>query len=39
MSPDVVLDASLLDEHGAATTLRAQLRGRPLVVVFLRHFG
>ena len=39
MSPDAVLDAPLLDEQGAATTLRAQLRDAPLVVVFLRHFG
>jgi len=39
VSPDAVLDAPLLDERGAATTLRAQLLGRPLVVVFLRHFG
>ena len=39
MSPEAVLDAPLRDERDAATTLRAHLRGAPLVVVFLRHFG
>ena len=34
-----VLDAPLQAADGAATTLRSQLGGGPLVVVFLRHFG
>ena len=34
-----VLDAPLQAADGVATTLRSQLGGGPLVVVFLRHFG
>ncbi len=39
MHPDAVLDAALQGADGAATTLRAHLGPRALVVVFLRHFG
>jgi hypothetical protein len=34
-----MLDASLRDTTGAATTLRAHLGPRATVIVFLRHFG
>ena len=34
-----VLDSELLDVHGKQVTLRAQLRPKALLVVFLRHFG
>lgn len=34
-----VLDASLRDAGGRATTLRAVMGAGPLVIVFLRHFG
>lgn len=34
-----VLDVPLATDEGVSTTLRAQLRGRPTVVAFLRHFG
>ena len=34
-----VLDSPILAADGAATTLRSQLHGGPLAVVFVRHFG
>jgi hypothetical protein len=34
-----LLDLTMQDAEGAATTLRQQLGPRATVVVFLRHFG
>lgn len=37
--PDTLEKATVLDETGAVVPVASILRDRPVVLVFLRHFG
>ena len=37
--PEALEKATVLDESGAAVEVASLLRDRPVVLVFLRHFG
>ncbi len=36
---DALLDAPIAGRHLRGDTLRAELAGRPTLLIFLRHFG